>query len=255
MALETTVRTEFMRLLDQDAEFRGEVRRHLLTAELIELPERFAAFAARVDEFIIEQRAINARVDQRLDGMDQRFDGIDQRLDGIDQRLDGMDQRFDGIDQRLDGMDARLQAITNDLGDLKGHAAGRAARDHAETLPDLLGLAHVTTLNRRDLVGLLAPAASEIAAGDRQSFFRADLVVEARAADGSACYVAVEASYTADRRDSDRALRNAGYLTRCTGQPAHAVVASLRNDRDVQDLVDAGTIHWHRLTEKDLDPD
>ena len=166
MALETTVRTEFMRLLDQDAEFRGEVRRHLLTAELIELPERFAAFAARVDEFIIEQRAINARVDQRLDGMDQRFDGIDQRLDG---------------------MDARLQAITNDLGDLKGHAAGRAARDHAETLPDLLGLAHVTTLNRRDLVGLLAPAASEIAAGDRQSFFRADLVVEARAADGSAC--------------------------------------------------------------------
>ena len=166
-----------------------------------------------------------------------------------------MDTRFDGVDQRLDRVDTRMQAITDDLGDLKGHAAGRAVRDHAETLPDLLGLAHVATLDRRDLVGLLAPAASEIAAGDRQSFFRADLVVEARAADGSACYVAVEASYTADRRDSDRALRNAGYLTRCTGRPAHAVVASLRNNRNVQALVDAGTVHWHRLTEKDLDPD
>lgn len=241
MALETAVRTEFLRLLDQDADFRTEVRRQLLTAELIELPERFAAFVTRVDgfiarteefmvrteEFMVEQKAINARVTER----------------------------FDGVDQRLDRMDTRLQAITDDLGDLKGHAAGRAVRDHAETLPDLLGLAHVATLDRRALVGLLAPAASEIAAGDRQSFFRADLVVQARAADGSACYVAVEASYTADRRDSDRALRNAGYLTRCTGRPAHAVVASLRNDRNVQALVDAGTVHWHRLTEKDLDPD
>ena len=234
MALETTGRREFLRLLEQDADFRTEVRRQLLTAELIELPERLAAFAARVD---------------------QRFEAVDARFDGIDQRFEAVDARFDGIDHRFDRMDTRLQAITDDLGDLKGHAAGRAVRDHAETLPDRLGLAHVATLDRRDLVGLLAPAASEIAVGDRQSFFRADLVVEARAADGSACYVAVEASYTADRRDSDRALRNAGYLTRCTGRPAHAVVASLRNDRDVQALVDKGAVHWHRLTEKDLDPD
>ena len=255
MALETTVRTEFLRLLEQDADFRTEVRRQLLTAELIELPERFATFAARVDQRF---EAVDARfdgIDQRFEAVDARFEAVDARFDGLDQRLDRMDARFDGLDQRLDRMDVRMQAITNDLGDLKGHAAGRAVRDHAETLPDLLGLAHVATLDRRDLVGLLAPAASEIAVGDRQSFFRADLVVEARDADGSACYVAVEASYTADRRDSDRALRNAGYLTRCTGRPAHAVVASLRNDRDVQALVDAGTLHWHRLTEKDLDPD
>jgi len=219
MTLETAVRTEFLRLLEQDADFRTEVRRQLLTAELIELPERFAAFAARVD-----------------------------------QRFEAVDARFDGIDQRLDRMDTRMQAIVNDLGDLKGHAAGRAARDHVETILDQLGLTYVTILHRRDLVGLLA-AAPDIEAGDRQSFFRADLVVEARAADGSACHVAVEASYTADRRDSDRALRNAGYLTRCTGRPAHAVVASLRNDRDVNALVDAGTVHWHRLTERDLDPE
>ncbi len=248
MALETTGRREFLRLLEQDADFRTEVRRQLLTAELIELPERLAAFAARVDQRF-------EAVDARFDGIDQRFEAVDARFDGIDHRFEAVDARFDGIDHRFDRMDTRLQAITDDLGDLKGHAAGRAVRDHAETLPDRLGLAHVATLDRRDLVGLLAPAASEIAVGDRQSFFRADLVVEARAADGSACYVAVEASYTADRRDSDRALRNAGYLTRCTGRPAHAVVASLRNDRDVQALVDKGAVHWHRLTEKDLDPD
>ena len=38
--------------------------------------------------------------------------------------------------------------------------------------------------------------------------------------------IAVEISYTADRRDTDRATRNADYLTRFTGQTGHAVVAS-----------------------------
>lgn len=226
MALETALRAEFLDLLERDAEFREAVRRQLLTAELIELPERFAAFAGRVDEFIVEQQTINASVDVRFDAVDARFDRID----------------------------ARLQAITNDLGVLKGHAAGRAARDHVETILDELELTYVTILHRRDLVSLLA-AAPDIAAGDRQSFYRADLVLEAKAVDGSTRYVAVEASYTADRRDSDRARRNARFLTDRTGCPAHAVVASLRNDRDVQDLVDQGAVHWHQLTEKDLDPD
>jgi len=246
MALDTVLRAKVLDLLERDADFREEVRRHLLTAELVELPERFAAFAARVDKFIDEQQGINARVDKFID-----------EQQGINARVDKFIDEQQGVNARVD---SRLQAITDDLGILKGHAAGRAVRDHAETLPDLLGLAHVTTLARRDLVNLLVrdpdtAAGNPLPAGDRQSFYRADLVVEARDADGSPCYVAVEASYTADRRDSDRALRNAGYLTRCTGFPAYAVVASLRNDRDVQALVDQGTVHWHRLTEQDLSPD
>ena len=212
MAQDTALREEFLDLLERDGAFRESVRRQLLTAELVELPERFAAFAGRVDEFMVEQQAINARVD------------------------------------------ARLQSITDDLGILKGHAAGRAARDHVETILDRLGLTYVTILDRRDLVGLLRRF-RDIPTGERQSFFRADLVLEALDDDGATRYVAVEASYTADRRDSDRARRNAGFLTRVTGCPAHAVVASLRNDRDVQALVESGTVHWLRLTEKDLAPD
>ena len=240
MASDTALREEFLDLLERDGAFREAVRRQLLTAELIELPERFAAFAERVDEFMVEQQAINARVDARFDAVDARFDAVDAR--------------FDRMDARFDRMDARLQAITDDMGVLKGHAAGRAARDHVETILDRLGLTYVTILDRRDLVGLLRRF-QDIPTGERQSFYQADLVLEALDDDGTTRYVAVEASYTADRRDSDRARRNAGFLTRVTGCPAHAVVASLRNDRDVQVLVDAGTVHWHRFTEKDLAPD
>ena len=33
--------------------------------------------------------------------------------------------------------------------------------------------------------------------------------------------------------------------------PARAAVASVRNDRELQDLIDAGNIHWHQLAERD----
>ena len=34
--------------------------------------------------------------------------------------------------------------------------------------------------------------------------------------------------------------------------PALAAVASVRNDRELQDLIDARNIHWHQLAERDL---
>ena len=41
-------------------------------------------------------------------------------------------------------------------------------------------------------------------------------------------------------------------LAQYTGGPAHAAVASVRNDHELQGLIDAGDIHWHQLAERDL---
>ena len=80
----------------------------------------------------------------------------------------------------------------------------------------------------------------DIDPGTRRSFYLADLVGRALDRDGNELFIAAEASYTADRRDAERAVRNAGFLTRFTGIDAVAVVASRRNDREVQELVDNG---------------
>ena len=82
-------------------------------------------------------------------------------------------------------------------------------------------------------------------------FRDADLIIEA-ASGAEAVYVAVEMSYTANRRDSDRAERNARYLAQHEGCLARAAVASVRNDHELQGLIDAGDIHWHQLAERDL---
>ena len=235
MAVSTATQEEFLRLLDENAEFRQQVRQRILSQELIELPERFAVFASRVDEFITEQRAINA---------EQREFNAELRAINAEQRA---------INARVE---KRLQGIADDIGMLKGNVAVRATRDNAERIVEqVLDLHPHSILSRSELIAMLRPKASEIERTWRHSFYQADLVMRCEADDGTVHYMAAEASYTADRRDSDRALRNAGLLTRCTNAPAHAVVASVRNDHEVQELVDAGKVHWFQLTNRDLTPD
>ena len=151
-------------------------------------------------------------------------------------------------------MDGRLKTLTDDMGILKGNVVSRATRDHVDSILSLLDLEYVNILYRRDLVAMLSQA-TDIPMGHRQSFYRADLMLQAVDADGTTHYVATEASYTADRRDTDRALRNAEFLKRCTGCPAHAVISSVKNDHEVQSLVDEGTVRWYQLTDKDLNPE
>ena len=79
------------------------------------------------------------------------------------------------------------------------------------------------------------------------SFHRADLVMRATDAAGELHYIAVEASFTVNGRDSRRALRNAEYLARFTGRPAVSAVAGVRADYDIHPLVEAGRLHWYEV--------
>ena len=228
MTLSTATQEEFLRALDEDPEFRQRVRQRVLSAELIEMPERLAeltqqvaAIARDLSEFKAQQAEFNAR---------QAEFNAEQR-------------QFN-------------RRVENDLGILKGSVAIRATQDHFEIILDELGFDYVKWLTRHDLVAMMRGGDSaDIAVGDRQSFYRADLVLEACDDAELTHYIAVEASYTADRRDTDRAVRNADFLARFTGYPAHAVIASVSNDHDVQSLVDEGTVLWHQLTDRDLQPE
>ena len=151
-----------------------------------------------------------------------------------------------------DRFEARMDRIEGDISVVKGGHARSRGVDAAPAIADDLGLEYIRTVPRAELVAIArALIDADITAGDRRSFRDADLIIEA-ASGAEAVYVAVEMSYTADRRDFDRAERNARYLAQYTGGPAHAAVASVRNDHELQSLIDAGDIHWHQLAERDL---
>ena len=145
---------------------------------------------------------------------------------------------------------ARMQ---DDLSVLKGGHARNAAERQAGLIAEDLGLEYVRTLTFDDIRNLVrSHDTTDIPVNDLRSFRLADLVVEA-AHEGDACYVAVEISFTANGRDTKRALRNAGFLTRFTGRRAYAVVAGVHVDDRIRDILDDGDVSWHRLDRKTLD--
>ena len=221
-AMNAAERARFLQALREDPDFRDEVRNLLLGDELLQLPERFAEFAAYVHDFIEEQKAFNA-----------------------------------GVTEFITEQKALNRRVERDLGILKGNAARRLIQLHHDTILEIFQLDLVRTLGRDDLSRMVRNSgiATQIEFGQRRSFYAADLVLEGTDAEGITHYVAAEGSFTADHRDTERARRNAEFLTKFTGCTAHPMVASVSNDHEVQELVDAGAISWFQLDPRELEAD
>ena len=253
-ALETTMTVihttdDLIRLLNENDEFRQAVRRHVLSDELIQLPERHAKFETRVESFIDEQRQFNK--EQRQFNKEQRQFNQRMETEISELRQFNKEQRQFNKDQRRFN-----QRMENSIGELRGKVARHVVGVYFLEIAEGLGFQCKGILMRADLVQMLIHSErDDIPHGDRQSFFRADLVVEATDSDGAMHYIAVEASYTADQRDTSRAQRNAALLTRFTGHPAHAAIASVRNVREIQPLIDDGTVYWYALDPADFTPE
>ena len=123
----------------------------------------------------------------------------------------------------------------------KNRLAEIQAAKEAATIAMAMGFTLVRVLSNSDLVQMCRrPDARVLPQNDLISFSRADLVLEVSDEEGDRQFIAVEISYTADQRDTDRARRNADYITRFTGQPASAAIASARSDQNIQSLIDEG---------------
>ena len=214
----TTINTsdDLLKLLAENTEFYQAVRRLILSDELIELPERFARFTTEVHDFIIRQEQHQ-------------------------------------FNERIETAIARIEVS---IGELKGNTARFVVDAQIDDIAEQLEFTFKDTLSRQQLRQLIRQHGhTDEDKRNRQSFIHADLVMIAEDAGGDTHYIAVEASYTGDTRDTTRARRNAEMLQRFTGCPAHAMVASVRNDQDIQAEVDGGEVHWYALDPDAFRPD
>ena len=233
----TTIHTEsdFLRALTEHPEWKAAVRAQILGEELLLLPVRFNAF-------VEEQREANSEFRDFI---------AEQKIVNTEQKKDNAEFR-----ESIAELKRLNQRIFDDLGILKGDHVGRAAWDRHQDILGQLGFTLVRMLTKIDLNNLANRSdTTGIAGSELRSFFRADLIMEVAGDDGSPQYVAMEASYTADERDTDRVLRNCRFMQQFTNRPAHPVISSLRNTHHVLSLVDNGTVHWFELTERDLHTD
>lgn len=185
------------------------------------MPDRLARLTDTVEAFITEQQQFNHR-----------------------------------METRFDRMDARLQKLNTDIGELRGNVVRQVVGTQFRELTQDMGFQYQRMLYRAELVEMCAQVGPEdIARGDRRSFYRADLVLEVTDPAVATHYLAVEAAYTGDEHDTQRAQCNAALLTRFLGCPAHPAIASVRNVHEIQDLIDDGTVHWYPLEPADFTPD
>ena len=210
----------------------------------------------RVDAFIEEQKAFNEQqigVNQRVDAFIEEQKAFNEQQVGVNQRVDAFIEEQKGFNEGQRAFDQRMETA---VGELRGNVARQIVGMYRREIAAGLELVYQRSLDRHELFAMLPPiTTSGIARGDWHSFYRADLVLEATDREGHVHYVAVEASYTADRRDTDRASRNAALLEQLNGQPSHAVIASVRNDHETQALVDDLGAHWYALDPTDFTPD
>ena len=226
---------DLLRALSENPDWKAAVRREILTEELINLPARFDQFVAKTEQFMVKTEQFI--VEQREFNKDQiQFNAT----------ASGFMTRTDRAIERL----------REDISTMKGTYARDATAREATSIAFDMGYQSVRTLTQNDLLEMhVAADTSGIGLNELRSFRRADLVIEAADDDGNTHYIAMEVSYTADVRDTSRAIRNAGYLTRFTGCPAHAAVASIRNDRDIQADIDSGQVYWYELDDREPRPE
>ena len=214
----TTINSQedFLQALRDNPQWRDAVRSQILGEDLMQLPAKF-------DAFVEEQKAQNEKFDAFVE---------EHRTTHIN-------------------MDARLNRMEGDFGTLKGDFARTRAIQDARGITSDMGLEFVRTLSATDLSDM---AGNALPRDTHRSFRNADMMIEAK--DGTDThYIAMEISFTADQRDCDRAIRNAGLITRFTGRPAQAAIASVRNDRDAAEAVESRAVYWHPLEDRTPSPE
>ncbi len=247
---------DLIQVLDEHPEWLEALRARLLSRELLNLPHTLAMFAAEMREFKAQMDRFVVSTNKRFDALDAKFDAVDSRFDAVDAKLETVDARLETVDARLDGHDVTLKRITDDLGQLKGTHARNAALESAGIIARDLGLRRTKSLSQEELQDLIDEAdTADLSADALRSFRVADLIMEAAEEDGEICYIAVEISYTANGRDTTRAIRNAEYMTRFTGKRSFAVVSGLHRDDRIQNSIESGEVFWHQLTAEELNAD
>lgn len=253
---------EIISEMDQDPHLAESLRQRILGQDLAHLPEAVAQNQQQIIKLMQAQLELSGTTRTALEAVASAFENLGDSIANalVDQgrrlqEIEGStaEQRTFNDEQRTrtSNIETRLTRMEGDSGTLKGYFARNETVMDATGIAEDMGMQYVRTLSNDELRDM---AANEPDRAVRQSFRRADLVIETTDGEDTG-YIAMEISYTASARDCSRAIRNAEILSRLTGRNAQPAIASVRNDREAQAQVDSGTVLWHPLEDRTPDPE
>ena len=248
----TTVNTieDLVRILDEHPDWLESFRARLLTRELLELPHSVAELVSAVHG--VTQRI--DRVEERLDRMEDNQVRLAESMARLEVSHAELARSLSELAETMARMRTKQDRMQDDLGWLKGRVIYEIVRNDAALIAGDMGFVWQKSLVGADLRKLTEQHdVSDLPRGTLRSFRRADLVMQVADGEGNLHYIAVEASFTVNGRDSRRALRNAELMTRFTGLPATAAVAGVRYDWNLKELVESEQLYWYEIPSEDLE--
>jgi hypothetical protein len=213
---------DLVQLLEQHPEWRAEVRRLVLTEELLGLPavvRELADAQTRTEARIEELAQAQVRTEARLEELAQAQARTELEIRALAQAQARMQETQDRIDHDMHRM-------RDDLATLKGDSLQRRYRERPFGYFQQLirGARLLTDAELREVVET-AVGQGRLLPKEAQDLALADAVVHGRRqADGAEVYLVVEVSFGVGVSDVDRASRRAGLLAR-VGLPAWPVAA------------------------------
>ena len=260
---------DLTRLLATRPDWLSEVRRLVLTNELLSLPdivrelaeaqrrteERLEQLSIRVDQLAEAQRRteepleqLALRVDQlsiRLDQLSIRVDQLaeaqrrtEERLEQLALRVDQLAEAQRRTEERLDALAETVQRLVNQMAEIRGDVLEIKFRDKA---PSFFG----RWLRRVQVVPIIEiEERLEAALTDKEvsELLALDLLVRGRPREANArvdeLWLAVEVSSVIDAGDVQRAERRAALL-RQAGLKAVPVAAGARVNAEAQKLAES----------------
>jgi uncharacterized protein YoxC len=119
---------DLVRLLEQQPEWRAELRRLLLTEDVLELPGTVQRLGEGMRALTEAQHHTTEQITalvqqmqaltQRVDSLTQRVDALAQQMQALTQRVDALAEQVQAFTQRVDALAEQVQAFTQRVDDL-----------------------------------------------------------------------------------------------------------------------------------------
>ena len=244
---------DLVQLLDQHPDWREEMRRLVLTDEVLSLPSavrelveaqhrteaRMDQLTERMDQLTERMDQLTVRMDQltvRMDQLTERMDQLTVRMDQLTERMDQLTERVDQLTVRMDQLTEALTKVSNDVDWLKGDQLERRYRERGPAyFAPLIRHAHV--LSSDEWVSLVEGALDQgqISEQEADDLLQTDAIVRGRRReDGTEVYLVVEVSWGVGISDVQRASERAAMLARI-GKTSLPVVAGSWVTPDAQE--------------------
>jgi len=203
---------DLIRLLQARPEWRADLRRVVLTDELLALPEQIARLQVETDRRFHELAEAQRRTEERVAALAEAQNRINEQIAALTRVVYALTE------------DVRVLKI--DVGDLKGDNLERRYREKAPAYFGRL-VRRMRVLSAEELAGLLEDAVEQgqLTEAEKGEAILTDVVVRGRhQGSGAEVYLVVEVSWGVGVHDVERAVQRAAVLGKL-GIPALPVVA------------------------------